>query len=94
MNDNLISKNKNLFDDKNNDIINSSYENNVKNNDNFAQFCLRCRKQMYHVIENESNEIAIKELKTKDHKNIILDGKIIQLKIILLLNVYIQIIIL
>ena len=74
MNNNLISKNKNLFDDKNNfnDIINSSYENNVKNNDNFAQFCLRCRKQMYHVIENESNEIAIKELKTKDHKYIIL----------------------
>jgi WD40 repeat protein len=67
---NNISKNKNLFDDKNND--NSSYENNVKNNDNFAQFCLRCRKQMYHVIENESNEIAIKELKTKDHKYIIL----------------------
>ena len=27
---------------------------------------------MYHVIENESNEIAIKELKTKDHKYIIL----------------------
>ena len=91
MNDNLISKNKNLFDDKNNnnfnDIMNSSYENNDKNlsngNDNFTQFCLRCRKQMYHVIEKESNEIAIKELKTKDHKNIILDGKIIQLKIIL-----------
>ena len=35
MNDNLISKNKNLFDDKNNnnfnDIMNSSYENNDKN---------------------------------------------------------------
>ena len=45
MNNNLISKIKNLFEDKNNfnDITNSSYENNVKNlsngKDNFAQFC-------------------------------------------------------
>ena len=79
MNNNLISKNKNLFEDKNNfnDITNSSYENNAKNlsNDNFAQFCLRCRQQMYHVIENESNEIVIKELKTKDHKYYFKMGK-------------------
>ena len=76
----LIAKPKSLLDDKNNnnlnEIMNSSYENNFKNisnvNESFTQYCLRCRKQMYHVIENETNEIKINELKTKDDKHIIL----------------------
>ena len=47
--------------------MNSNNENNLKNvnsnnnngNDNFRQFCLRSKKQLYHVIENETNEIKI-----------------------------------
>ena len=48
---------------------------------------------MYHVIEKESNEIAIKELKTKDHKYIILRWENNTIENYSLLNVYIQIII-
>ena len=80
----LIAKPKSLVDDKNNnnmnvnEMINLNYENNLKNinnnngNDNFGQFCLRCKKQLYHVIENETNEIKINGLITKDDKSIIL----------------------
>ena len=57
--------------------MNSNNENNLKNvnsnnnngNDNFRQFCLRSKKQLYHVIENETNEIKINKLKTKDEIN-------------------------